>query len=284
MLRLAPSHPPLWRTASSLRLGADARTQLDDVTVWQEQLLDALVDGIPDAVLVPLATAYGADPAEVPGFIDRLGDALCPQRPAPLRVRVEVPGDLDAQARDALLGALESSDIEVESVAGWEPDTLDAALPVVTVAAHLVDPRRAARLMAADITHLPVLLAGDRVTVGPLVVPGQTACLACLHAHRTDDDPDWPLLAAQLLARPTADTARPLLIEAGLLAARLLRDTDAAPTRSVLVSAVTGRRRWHAHRVHPRCPCRSLEGIATADGAFPRSTAPTTPTASAPRG
>ncbi len=283
MLRLAPSHPPLWRTPSSIRLGADARTQLDDVTGWQEQLLDALVDGIPDAVLIPLATAYGADPREVQAFVDRLADVLSPQQPAELKVRVEVPGDLCTGDRDTLLGALESSDIAVESVTAWECDTVDAALPLVSVASHLVDPRRAARLMAADVTHLPILLAGDRVTVGPTVIPGQTACLACLHAHRTDDDPDWPLIASQLLARATADTARPLLIESGLLAARLLHAGATAPTRSVVVSGATGRRRWHAHRVHPRCPCRSLEGIATADAAVPRSSGPTTPTASAPR-
>ncbi len=50
-------------------------------------------------------------------------------------------------------------------------------------------------------TNTPHLFAAVReVTgvVGPLVVPGKTACLRCLDLHRVDRDPAWPLLAAQL--------------------------------------------------------------------------------------
>ncbi|SNQ46042.1 Dinucleotide-utilizing enzyme [Frankia canadensis] len=46
------------------------------------------------------------------------------------------------------------------------------------------------------------LLAGVRETsgvVGPLVVPGVTACLHCQHLHRQGRDPAWPLLAMQLV-------------------------------------------------------------------------------------
>lgn len=281
MLRLASSHPPLWRTASSVQLGADAVARFDDVTHWQEQLLDALVDGIPDAMLVPLATAYGAAPPEVPEFLARIGGALSPQPATALPVRVELPGDLGATDADALLAALRGSDLDIGSVTAWNADDLAPGAPVIAVAQRLLDPRRAARLMVADIAHLPVQLAGDRVTVGPLVVPGRTACLACVHAHRADADPTWPVLAAQLLGRSTVATARALLIEAGLLAARLLRVGAVTPSHSVTVSGATGRRSWRAHRPHPRCLCRSPEGTATAAAPGTRSPAPTTATGSA---
>lgn len=281
MLRLAPSHPPLWRTASSIRLGAEPTTQIDDVTPWQEQLLDALADGIPDAMLLPLGSAYGAGATEVQEFIDRIGDALSPQPRQPMAVRVELPGDLGATDRDALLAALRDSELDVESATAWSADDVEPGAPVIAVAAHLVDPRRTARLMAADITHVPLLLAGDRVTVGPVVVPGRTACLTCLHSRRAQADPDWPLIAAQLLARQTSSTARALIVEAGLLAARLLHAGAESPSRSVEVSGATGRRAWHLHRPHPRCLCRSLAGTANADAPASRSSAPTTSTGSA---
>ncbi|MBB4138786.1 bacteriocin biosynthesis cyclodehydratase domain-containing protein [Microbacterium invictum] len=284
MLRLAPSHPPLWRTPSSIQLGADATTRLSDVTAWQEQLLDALIGGIPDAMVVPLATAYGATAAEVHAFIDRIGAALSSQPLSPLPVRVEVPSDLGPADRDALVTALQGGELHVESMTGWSADEPTPGAPVVVVASHLVDPRQTVRLMAADITHVPLQLSGDRVTAGPVVVPGQTACLSCVHAHRAEADSSWPMIAVQLLARPTVPTARALIIEAALLAARLLHVGGEIPSRSVSVSGETGRRSWHVHRPHPRCLCRSLEGTVTADAPGTRSPAPTTATAIAPHG
>ena len=51
----------------------------------------------------------------------------------------------------------------------------------------------------------PHLLVGVRETtavIGPLVVPGESACLRCLDLRRADRDPAWPMIAAQLAAPP----------------------------------------------------------------------------------
>ena len=57
----------------------------------------------------------------------------------------------------------------------------DAAAPrAVVVVAHGRPPGWAgAPWQARGIPHLPVVAGGDRVVVGPLVVPGSTACLRC---------------------------------------------------------------------------------------------------------
>ena len=47
------------------------------------------------------------------------------------------------------------------------------------------------------VTHLLLRFVEGRALVGPLVVPGATACLRCLDLHRTDVDPAWPLLVEQ---------------------------------------------------------------------------------------
>lgn len=277
MLRLAPSHAPLWRTPSSLQLGAEPGIRVDDVTPWQESLLSALHDGIPDAMLLPLATVAGAPADAAAAFVARISPALIAGARPRLRVRVELPADVDAADAAALAGALDVGGVEVVATTRWAEPEPDPAVPVILVAYRLVDPRRAATLMARDVPHLPLELAGDRVTVGPFVIPGVTACLACAHAHRRDADPSWPLLAAQMLERGPVRTDQALLWEAGILAGRLL--APAAPqTASVTVSAANVRRSWHGHRTHATCWCRSPEGIATSGEAEFHSPATTTAT------
>lgn len=278
MLRLSPSHSPLWRTPSSLQLGADPSIRIDDVTPWQESLLSALHDGIPDAMILPLARVSGAGPDDAADFVARISPALTVATGVRRRVRVELPAELAIDEADALAGALGVAGMEVVDTTRWARPDPDPAVPVIVVAHRLVEPRRAALLMAHDVTHLPIELAGDRVTIGPLVVPGTTGCLACRHAHRRDADPTWPLLAAQLLGRAAFRTDLALLWEAGIVAARLL----AAPTpqpASVTLSAEAVRRSWHGHRPHAECWCRSPEGIATSGEDDVRSPATTTATA-----
>jgi hypothetical protein len=82
--------------------------------------------------------------------------------------------------------------------------------------------------------------------------------------RRTAEDPQWPLIAAQLLGRDPVRTDPGLLIEAGVLTGRLLRDALDAPGRSgqhtsmsVGLSLAHVRRTWHAHRPHARA-CADL--------------------------
>lgn len=275
MLRLAPSHPPLWRTPTSVQLGIDDETPLTGLRPWQERLLDELVSGIPDARLGPLARELGASDAEADAFIRRIQDSLVTDEIASPPVRVELPADLAREEERTLLAGMAGAGLTVEDTARWALPSGYA--PIVLVAARLVDPHRAARLTASDVPHLPIELSGDRVVVGPLVIPGATACLACVHAERRERDPEWPLVAAQLLARPSVPTDPLLLVEAATLAARMLRTGDAG--RSIVVSATDDRRELREHRPHGACLCRSPEGIWIADAPDSPTAAPTTVTA-----
>lgn len=277
MLRLAPSHPPLWRSPSSIQLGPESVARVDDVAPWQERLLDALVDGIPDAMLLPLAASFGAAPGEADAFLRRIGGALGRVPATAPRVRVEVPEAFGRDETEILLAGLRGGGLDVTGCTAWPVEDGGPRLPVVAVAFRLLDPLRAARLVSRDAPHIPVELAGDRVTVGPLVIPGVTACLACLHAHRRDGDPTWPLVAAQLLARGPVPTEPALLLEAALLAARLVG--GGVPGASVTLSGGSVRRSWHAHRPHAACLCRSPAGSGTADAPDARPCAPTTASA-----
>jgi bacteriocin biosynthesis cyclodehydratase domain-containing protein len=53
-------------------------------------------------------------------------------------------------------------------------------------------------LLRAGVPHLTASASEAIGVVGPLVVPGRTACLRCLDLTRADRDPAWPLILAQL--------------------------------------------------------------------------------------
>ncbi len=162
------------------------------------------------------------------------------------RSRGEAARDrLRAAAPSAPAGALPRPDLVV--LAPSRPDQLDEARGAF-------DPRT------------PHLLAEVRETVGvvgPLVLPGRTACLHCLDLTRTDLDPDWPTLANQL-ARPSevrvaCDGPLALAVAAqaaGQVLALVDGTADPASVGGTLELALPDwrwrRRTWP---VHPDCGC-----------------------------
>ena len=283
MLRLDPAFPPLWRSATSLQFGAEPVVVIDDPSPWQQRLIRELERGIPDAALDPVAQALGAPEDAAEGFIRRIHRALARPVPPLPRVRLQTPEGFPGPRAAAVAAALASAGLDV-SVIPWfgapgEPAPHTDA-PVVVLAEHIVEPRRSAALMGSDVPHMPLVFTGTGAEVGPYVVPGRTACLACLAAHRREADPAWPHLAAQLLGRPAPPGNDALTIEASLLAAHLLSAAAGRPHRlrstSITLRAGSLHRSTRAHRPHAACRCRSLGGIATADvRGFPATTTAT---------
>lgn len=113
---------------------------------------------------------------------------------------------------------------------------------------------------------VPHLLAEVRDTVGvvgPLVLPGRSACLHCLDLVRSDRDPGWPAVAAQLSCPgrvpPPCDgpLAAAVAAQAALQVLALLDGGEPAALGGSLELALPGwrwrRRSWEPH---PACECR----------------------------
>jgi hypothetical protein len=160
-------------------------------------------------------------------------------------------------------------ELRTSAAPGTRPDV------VVTVEHGVADAARARLMMAAEVTHLSVVVREADVLVGPLVRPGASACLPCLDLHRTDADPGWPVIAAQLAAAPAA--RRPaeesvLAATGGALAAgQVLAELDGRRPTTVGASleiALPGLvplvRAWP---VHPGCGCTGLPGAASGTAA-----------------
>jgi hypothetical protein len=271
MQRLDPAHPPVWRNASTLQFGLDAVLVLSDVQPWQERFIRELEVGLPPAAVAPLGESLGVDRAAAEAFVRRLGRVMAAN--APVKdppVTLQLPDGVSQGFIDEIVGAFSVSGMSarVEHWSPWLRVDPDDRTPVVLIAAHVVEPRRAAALLGRDVRHLPVVFGGRSVEVGPFVRPGRTPCLACLAAQRIDADPEWPALAAQLVGRRLPPAPSALVWEAGLAAARMVSDAECRPARqampSVTILAATGARTTRLHRPHAACRCRSLAGTATA--------------------
>jgi hypothetical protein len=111
--------------------------------------------------------------------------------------------------------------------------------------------------------HLVATVRGETGVVGPLVVPGRTACLRCGELHRRDAEPRWPELAAQLTAGepPPSGSTVTCLLTAVTAAVQVLAYLDRTAAPVVLDASLEIRppdlmprlRRWVPH---PSCGCR----------------------------
>jgi bacteriocin biosynthesis cyclodehydratase domain-containing protein len=122
-----------------------------------------------------------------------------------------------------------------------------------------VDRLIAADLLRADQPHLVVRSAGEAVIVGPLVLPGRTACMSCTDLARRDADPAWPALLDQLtrLRLPATDV---LTTWAACLAttqalAFLRGGTPEASGATIELSEHDLVTRWRTWAAHPGCGC-----------------------------
>ncbi|MFJ7148543.1 TOMM precursor leader peptide-binding protein [Streptomyces sp. NPDC100445] len=175
----------------------------------------------------------------------------------------------DAAARSAVRHAAPDRPPRRISSPGPGPGPEEPGLSLVIlaprddVAVHAPDPFTAEPLMASGTPHLYAGVVEGTGVVGPLVLPGESACARCLHEDRTDRDPVWPRLVAQWRSGRArrigaCDLALATTV-AGLAAAHALAFLDGespsgAGTRwEVSVPGLT----WHARpvRPHPGCGC-----------------------------
>ncbi|NHC13282.1 ThiF family adenylyltransferase [Motilibacter deserti] len=142
---------------------------------------------------------------------------------------------------------------------GSPPPDLAVLAPTVAPAPQLVE-----SLVRSGVPHLLVVVRETTAVVDPLVLPGRSACLRCLDLHRTDRDPAWPRLAAQLAVpgTPPADSCDVALsalaaASAALQALAHLDGDESPPARggtleTTLPAGPTRRRSWS---MHPLCGC-----------------------------
>ncbi len=196
-------------------------------------------------------------------------------RPADCTPAGSSPFDTGATRAQATQAAIHRSSAAVRTTTLAGTRRVDLAVVAPLGLSH---PSLHEHLLRSSTPHLLAAVRETTGVVGPLVVPGVTACLRCLDLHRTDRDPAWPLLAAQLTTdggvRATAacDVALATLV-ASMAALQVLAAIDGddaetrwspagrwtrLPTRDGTLELTlpdwrVRRRSWSAH---PACGCQ----------------------------
>ena len=148
--------------------------------------------------------------------------------------------------------------------------------------ATVPEPTRLVALHRDRITHVPVRLRDGAGIVGPLVLPGRSACLGCVELHRHARDPGWPTVTAQLVGRPGRGSAAAAAATAALGVAQVLAALDVAGGGAAAEPPVLGatleldlasgellRRPWSAH---PDCACGAPPSAQTCESREERGT------------
>ncbi len=236
-LRLRPGAPILRRDGSTLQVGLDApaRAVLPD-SPEVRRLLTALTTGTwqpprPGACPPSVAVAVGrlqearllvavADrrARSRPGLLEATAAWSGPEAEGRLRARTDLdllvvgsPERTEPLVRllaECGLAARRSDRLE-PPVAATEPGQGPGPLVVLVTPG---EPHRGSVdvLVGSGLAHLLLWSRGGLPRVGPLVVPGATACLRCLDAHESQLDPRRALLleqAARVDSVPPPDPA-----------------------------------------------------------------------------
>ena len=150
--------------------------------------------------------------------------------------------------------------------------------------AYAPDPAVAEPVLAAGTPHLYAGVVEATGFVGPLVLPGRTACAGCLLRERARREPGWPLLVGQW--RNAADRGVPACdgplagAVAGLAACAALAflDASAPPGPSARTEIALPGLSVTSHPIppHPDCPCGAEAASRAAEAERAAAAAPDT--------
>jgi bacteriocin biosynthesis cyclodehydratase domain-containing protein len=192
-----------------------------------------------------------------------------PAEPADLGPAGLVEADLGRPRQDGAARAVQRAAPEVRTGD-------DATLPDLVVLTRPVLPDVTDGLVRDRVPHLAVSAREAIGVIGPLVVPGRSACLRCVNLRKADADPQWPQILAQVTfsrVQPEACDTVLAAMAAALACAQALALIDRGPEVPVTVNGTLEvvlpdwqwrRRTWPAH---PACVCGAAH--ADRDGSRP---------------
>lgn len=252
MRRIDPRLPILWRDPHTIQIGfAKPLVRLDNVTPNDERLIAGLHAGMSEVTWRASAAQLGVRPSERDALLEAVAPALEGEPMTPVTVLLSGRG-LGAQ----WLGyTFREAGHSVATPATWS----DAVSIIIESESMALSPAALGRHLRRDIKHLPVVWLDTAVEVGPLVIPGQTACWHCVETTRCDNDPSRRALLSQVVDRPAASECHPAIQE---VATRVLRWVDGSnvPPHGTMLTLATNSGRWSGARFSPceECSCRTL--------------------------
>lgn len=167
-----------------------------------------------------------------------------------------------------------------ESLYPWiARSTSQACDLTILTSARSLDHGALGRLVASDEWHLPVLVGERGVLVGPLVIPGRSACARCLALHLSGRDPEYAAAELSVADQPLPRPLAAMQARVTLVLTRFLTDFSlfwrgrrsvnppSPPLLGTVISILAdGSAVEHSLPPHPECGC-----VARAQVFVPRS-------------
>ena len=156
---------------------------------------------------------------------------------------------------------------EVRCESGVPRGRLDLA-----VLTDMLHPARPSSLIR-QVPHLVVRVVDGVGLIGPLVLPGRSACLRCIDLHCAERDSCWPTVAADLAGRVGSGSQATCAATAAIATEQALMAMDAMitagpapPTLDGVLELDTkrGTLRRHRWQSHPGCDCGAASGAPNA--------------------
>lgn len=249
LTRLDPAYPLLWRDAETVQFGLDAVVRISAAEPWIDRLLQALRGGFRLSSFDVIAHGAGAPREEARELLAALRPVLLTDAPARPAVWVEsmnlADSRVEARTRIALVDE------------GFRTVERSASRAVGVILVHgAASARQLARYLREDVAHLPVAFEPGAMTIGPLVVPGQTPCLSCRDGHERDRDASWPSLHAQLVGATSGKITAARTAEAAALVARILSASEGLDSAKSVRVSPDGHHVWRSLTFHAECQCR----------------------------
>lgn len=247
--RIDPSIPVVWRDSDTVQFGLDPEvTRLGPLDFAGARGVAELVRG---TSLSRLASIVGGEDA-ARRLIASCGPVFDSPHPTVLP-RTAVIGIAPATETIARTWAGASQSI---TVAGASSDVDASTVDFVLLVSHfVVSPMDIQPWLGRDITHCAIVFGESSVRVGPVVVPGQTACIRCVELAHIDSDPAWSAVAPQVWRRHASADFPSLAVHA---AAESLGMFPMGGGYSVRIDRTTFTRAVSPHTIHPRCGCRVI--------------------------
>ena len=97
----------------------------------------------------------------------------------------------------------------------------------VLIVQQVIEPKRYSTWLSRDVPHIVVTFDAQEVSISPMILPGQTACLFCLEIQRTNENAQWPVIASQLISsNKKFDDSASQLFAAGIVIQKILSRID----------------------------------------------------------
>lgn len=171
----------------------------------------------------------------------------------------------------ALSRKLPRTSMHTDLVTGTPPTV------VLLTSSRVSRTRAAQRYAAADIPVLEIVCGETCVAVGPLVVPGVTACLNCSVEEFRERDSGYDILAAQAAEHPPIECESTSARFAGVAAARdLLTFVESRESmflnRQMLIRPGCEWPEWRTIVRHPSCSCQDYPDYLAERAIHPSTT------------